>query len=344
MELRPFTPIHFMLASPEPTAEAIVERLGDPVWIEEKYDGIRCQIHKQGGRVELYSRELRRITDQFPDVVKLARGMAADFIADGELLAWQGDRALPFAELQKRLGRKGGDLFLGAEIPLSLWLYDLLGLGGESLLKLPLAERRRRLEALPAVEGIRPAPFQMASGAAAIDAAFLQARQRGNEGLMAKDPQSLYLPGRRGLAWLKLKKAYATLDVVVVGAEWGHGKRRHVLSDYTFAVRDERSGELLPVGKAYSGLTDAEIAQYTEHFLQNTLEERGRYRLVVPDTVIEVAFDTIQPSDRHASGYALRFPRIVRIRTDKPVSEIDTLAYCRQLADQAAQGWKSKTS
>ena len=336
--LRAFQPIHFMLASPEPTAEAIVERLGDPIWIEEKYDGIRCQVHKQGERVEFYSRELRRITGQFPDVADRVRKIPADFIADGELLAWQNGRALPFAELQKRLGRKGDDFFLGAEIPVSLWLYDLLGLGGETLLKMPLRERRAKLDALALVDRVERAPYRMVSGAADIEAAFVQARQRGNEGLMAKDPESIYLPGRRGLAWLKLKKAYATLDVVVVGVEWGHGKRRQVLSDYTFAVRDEATGALLPVGKAYSGLTDAEIAHYTEHFLQHTLEERGRFRTVEPDVVLEVAFDTIQPSTRHASGYALRFPRIVRIRDDKPVSEIDTLDFCRKLADAAAAG------
>jgi DNA ligase-1 len=346
MELRTFNPIHFMLASPEPTAAAIVARLGDPVWLEEKYDGIRCQVHKQGGRVEFYSRELRRITDQFPELAKRVRQIPADFIADGELLAWQKGRALPFAELQKRLGRRGGDdFFLGAEIPVSLSLYDLLGENGESLLKRPLRERRARLEALPLPStaeqggGVERAPYQRVSGAAAIDAAFLQSRQRGNEGLMAKDPESIYTPGRRGLAWLKLKKAYATLDVVVVGVEWGHGKRKNVLSDYTFAVRDEATDALLPVGKAYSGLTDAEIAHYTDYFLQHTLEDRGRYRTVQPEVVLEVAFDTIQRSDRHASGYALRFPRIVRIREDKTAREIDTLAYCRELAEAAARGW-----
>jgi DNA ligase 1 len=342
LELRTFNPIHFMLASPEPTAEAIVERLGDPIWVEEKYDGIRCQVHKEGARVEFYSRELRRITGQFPDLAARVQEIPADFIADGELLAWQEGRALPFAELQKRLGRKGDDFFLGAEVPVSLWLYDLIGVSGKSLLKLPLRERRAQLDALPLVPRIERAPYQQVSGAAAVEAAFLQARKRGNEGLMAKDPESIYLPGRRGLAWLKLKKAYATLDVVVVGVEWGHGKRRHVLSDYTFAVRDESTGALLPVGKAYSGLTDAEIAQYTEFFLQHTLEDQGRYRLVQPVVVLEVAFDTIQKSDRHASGYALRFPRILRIRDDKPVSEIDTLAWCRQLADQALHAWKTE--
>lgn len=150
---------------------------------------------------------------------------------------------------------------------------------------------------------------------------------------MAKDPQSPYTPGRRGLAWLKLKKAYATLDVVVVGVEYGHGKRRDVLSDYTFAIRDEENGNrLLTVGKAYSGLTDAEIAQLTEHFLAHTLEVRGRLRTVVPDTVLEIAFDIIQPSPRHQSGFALRFPRIARIRPDKSIADIDTLETCRRLA------------
>jgi DNA ligase-1 len=165
-----------------------------------------------------------------------------------------------------------------------------------------------------------------------LDALFLQARARGNEGLMVKDPESLYTPGRRGLAWLKLKKAYATLDVVVVAAELGHGKRAGVLSDYTFAVRDDRTGELKTVGKAYSGLTDVEIARLTEHFLAHTLEIiKGRYRKVVPNVVLEIAFDRIQPSDRHTSGYALRFPRIARIRDDKTPADIDTVETCRKL-------------
>ncbi|MGH7945381.1 MAG: ATP-dependent DNA ligase, partial [Opitutaceae bacterium] len=176
------------------------------------------------------------------------------------------------------------------------------------------------------------APVQQASTEVEIEAAFLAARQRGNEGLIAKDPLSIYTPGRRGLAWLKLKKAYATLDVVVVSVEYGHGKRRDVLSDYTFAIRDMDHDRLLTIGKAYSGLTDVEIAGLTEHFLANTLEVHGRFRTVVPDTVLEIAFDSIQPSNRHQSGYALRFPRIARIRKDKSVAEIDTLDTCHRLA------------
>ncbi len=361
IELTVFNPLQFMLASPEPTAEAIVARFTDlqsaasadgsaapprldapplSIWLEEKYDGIRCQLHKSGDRIELYSRDLNRITEQFPDLVRAARELPADFIADGELLAWRDGRALPFAELQKRLGRKGGDdFFLGAEIPVSISFYDLLWFNHRSLLKEPLRTRRALLADLLSALGPRLsarfplAPITYASTALDIEAAFLAARQRGNEGLIAKDPNSLYTPGRRGLAWLKLKKAYATLDVVVVGVEYGHGKRRDVLSDYTFAIRDEEhDNRLLTVGKAYSGLTDVEIAQLTEHFLAHTIREHGRYREVVPNVVLEVAFDIIQPSKRHQSGFALRFPRIARIRTDKTPAEIDTLETCRRLA------------
>jgi len=338
IEFRIFHPIAFMLASPEPTAAALLERLTPPVWLEEKYDGIRCQVHTSPDRAELFSRDLHCITGQFPELAAAARELGEDAVIDGELLAWSDGRALPFAELQRRLGRKGDDFFLGAEIPVSVSCYDLLYHRGESLLKLPLEDRRARLEALLAPRtGRRALPFltapvRPANTVEAIEAAFLAARARGNEGLMAKDPKSPYTPGRRGLAWLKLKKAYATLDVVVVAVEYGHGKRRGVLSDYTFAVREEATGRLLTVGKAYSGLTDAEIARFTEHFLNRTLEVKGRRRSVVPDVVLEVAFDLIQPSERHPSGFALRFPRIVRIREDKTVAEIDTLDTCRKLA------------
>ena len=334
IQLRVFHPLQFMLASPEPTAAAILERLPPPVWLEEKYDGIRCQVHKRGDRVELYSRDLHRITEQFPDLVRAGLALPGDFIADGELLAWRNGRALPFAELQKRLGRKGSDFFLGEEIPVSLSLYDLLWRDGRVLLAAPLRERRALLAGLLAGAPARfeLAPIQQVASAAEIETAFLAARNRGNEGLMAKDPASAYTPGRRGLAWLKLKKAFATLDVVVVAVELGHGKRRNVLSDYTFAIRDAEHDRLLTVGKAYSGLTDAEIAILTEHFLAHTLEEQGRRRTVVPDVVLEVAFDSIARSDRHESGFALRFPRINRLRPDKTVAEIDTLETCRRLA------------
>jgi DNA ligase-1 len=331
--LIPFRPVKFMLASPEPTADEIWNRMqSQTVWVEDKYDGIRCQLHKVGPRVELYSRDLKDITRTFFDVVDAGRTFPVDLILDGEVLAMRNDRALPFSELQKRLGRRESDLFLGEEVPITYIAFDLLWLNGESLLQQPLAERRRALEELlPFPEKFKLAPISQAASAEQIDSAFTAARERNNEGSMVKDPYSAYTPGRRGLSWLKLKKAYATLDCVVVGAEYGHGKRKDVLSDYTFAVRDERTNKLATIGKAYTGLTDVEIADLTKHFLNTAIHQHGRYFEVEPQIVLEIAFDRIQPSERHSSGLAMRFPRILRIRTDKTPADIDTLASARAL-------------
>jgi DNA ligase-1 len=345
-ELSIFRPIKSMLASPEPTAEAIWERFvgaqksatdmaATTVFVEDKFDGIRAQLHRNVERSEIFSRDLRRITDQFPELAERARQFDHDVILDGEIVAFEQGRKLTFFDLQKRLGRKneGVDLFANAsDVPVAFVAFDLLWLDDRSLLKAPLRERRELLRKIKLPSQFQIAEVYPAASAAEIDEIFKKARKRSNEGLMIKDPESFYSPGRRGMFWFKLKKELATLDVVVVAAELGHGKRNKVLSDYTFAVRDETSGELLPIGKAYSGLTDAEIAELTEHFKQNTLVDRGRYREVKPDIVLEIAFDSIQPSARHASGLALRFPRIKAIRRDKNVDAIDTLAYAQQLA------------
>jgi len=349
--LTPFRPIRFMLASPESTASLVWQRVQDwaaaqstqpslnptpgvaTVWLEDKYDGIRCQLHKVGRRAALYSRDLKDITSTFLELGDEASKSPRDFILDGEIVAMRGDQILPFAELQKRLGRRQDDLFMRAEVPIKFVAFDLLWLEGESLLDCPLHERREALEGLvqPSISALRLARVTRASSAEEIEVAFEAARARGNEGLMIKDPTSTYAPGRRGLAWLKLKKPFATLDCVVVGAEYGHGKRSQVLSDYTFAVRDEQTGELKTIGKAYTGLTDAEIAELTRHFLKTAIRQHGRFFEVQPETVLEIAFDKIQRSDRHTSGLALRFPRIVRIRRDRSAAEIDTLATARQL-------------
>jgi DNA ligase-1 len=218
-------------------------------------------------------------------------------------------------------------------VPVVYTAWDLLHQGGEWLLDTPLRERRERLEELRLGGRFAVAHLERATGAAEVDALFADARARLNEGLMAKNPESAYTPGRRGLAWLKLKRPLDTLDCVVVGAEWGNGKRRGVLSDVTFAVRSaEGSDELATVGKAYTGLTDVEIAEMTRLLLDATVTDHGHYRSVRPEIVIEVAFDSVQPSTRHRSGYALRFPRIARWRQDKGVDDIDTLDRVRQIA------------
>jgi DNA ligase 1 len=331
--LRIFRPVKVMLASPEPTAEAIWGRLTSPAWAEDKFDGIRAQLHIGEGRVEIFTRDLRPATGQFADLVRSARTLEQRVILDGEILAYSQDRKLTFFDLQKRLGRKTeDDLFLGAsDVPVVFRAFDLLWLDGESLLRIPLSERRAKLDALSFPKGMEVAARHSFGSAEELEALFVAARERGNEGLIVKDAASLYTPGRRGLAWLKFKRELATLDVVVVGAELGHGKRSHVLSDYTFAVRDDTTGALLTIGKAYSGLTDVEIETLTEHFTATTVSQHGRYREVRPEIVLEIAFDSIQPSDRHASGLAMRFPRIKAIRHDKTPADIDTVADARRL-------------
>jgi DNA ligase-1 len=353
-ELSIFRPIKCMLATPEPTAEAVWEHFVDAtgadqppalpneatVYVEDKFDGIRAQLHRSAQHVEIFSRDLRRITGQFPELAGQARHFQEELIVDGEIIAFEEGRRLTFFDLQRRLGRKGDgeDLFAraAADVPVAFVVFDLLWLNGQSLLTTPLRERRKYLDRVRLPSQFQTAKVISAHSAAEIEQAFKDARRRLNEGLMIKDPESFYLPGTRGMFWFKLKKELATLDVVVVAAELGHGKRNNVLSDYTFAVRDEATGDLLPIGKAYSGLTDAEIAELTEHFKQNTITEHGRYRTVKPDVVLEVAFNSIQVSTRHASGLALRFPRIKAIRRDKNVDSIDTLRYAQELAAQTA--------
>ncbi len=336
-----FHPLKFMLASPAENATEIIGRLGPTAWVEDKYDGIRAQLHRAGSEVRLYSRDLHDITGQFPEVVDGARDLAWTGILDGELLAWRDGTVMPFVALQKRLGRKAPSAAIRAEVPVVYVAFDLLAMAdpgaaleqplAEPLLDRPLSERRARLEALDLPLAAAGGSFALShlvsvDSAEALERAFDSARLRRNDGLMVKDPASAYSPGRRGLGWLKMKKALATLDCVVVGVELGHGKRHGVLSDYTFAVRDEATDRLVTIGKAYTGLTDAEIAAMTAWFEAHTLARYGRYRTVEPTVVVEVAFDVIVRSNRHNSGFSLRFPRIARLRPDKGAAEIDTTA------------------
>lgn len=334
--MRLFHPLKFMLASPIQDPSEIRRSIPGAFFVEDKYDGIRAQIHKQGERVAIFSRTLDQVTHRFPELIAPLSALPGELILDGEVLAAREGSILPFQALQQRLGRKEVSAALQADVPVIFVAYDILYQDGEVLLNHRLDERRRRLEALSLAGPVRPSLQALVQEVDSIDEMFDAARARGNEGLMVKDPASAYKPGRRGREWLKVKKALATLDVVVTAAEVGTGNRRHVLSDYTFAVRRSREdGELLNVGKAYSGLTDVEIAELTAWFKQHTLSDFGRVRLVEPRIVLEVAFDVVQPSKRHKSGYALRFPRIVRLRTDKPVEEIDTLEEVRRLAEPA---------
>src|SRR5437588_6960104 len=358
VEMRLFHPLKFMLATPASDLADIARTMPGEFLVEDKFDGIRAQAHVENGRVGIYSRTLDEISARFPELHAPLAAIAISVIMDGEIITARGAEILPFSELQKRLGRKTVSEDLLATTPVVFVAWDLLYAAGRVLINEPLAARRALLEEIVRTvcfasrigrgqgEGakhsgrldfvtMRLSQAKLFKDSAALDDEFEAARARGNEGLMIKDPASFYKPGRRGREWLKLKKALATLDVVVTTVELGHGKRHHVLSDYTFAVRrSEDDPELLNIGKAYSGLTDAEIAEMTEWFRAHTVREfaHGRLRLVEPRIVIEVTFDRVQPSNRHKSGYALRFPRIVRLRPDKTVDEIDTLETVRKLS------------
>jgi DNA ligase-1 len=318
-----FRPVKFMLATPAESEDAIFATFTGPFYVEDKYDGIRGQLHVEGRRSALYSRTLDDVGHQFPEIIEAARRIDSSLIVDGEIVGFKNDQVLPFALLQKRLGRKRPPAALIDEVPVVLMIFDVLAHEGHTLIDEPLIERKKAIERLVWLPPLRVAPSMLLSDRVELEPFFQQAALRRNEGLMLKDANSLYLPGKRGMSWLKWKKALATLDVVVTGVEFGHGRRRDVLSDYTFAVQHD--GRLLNIGKAYSGLTDLQIADMTEYFKKHTVQDLGRFRLVEPNIVIEVAFNGIQRSDRHSSGYALRFPRIVRIRTDKTIADIDTI-------------------
>lgn len=332
-----FHPLGFMLAQPLPAAADIVATMPSPFVVEDKYDGIRAQAHIDGDHVRLYSRTLDEITEGYPDVVMGLRGLGQGLVLDGELLAVdpvQPRRARPFVTLQRRLGRKSPSAALLAEVPAAFVAYDILAASTTLVIESAWRDRRSMLESLSwRFDSAFMAPYSMVSTEIEVETAFDAARGSGNEGIIAKDPGSPYTPGRRGKTWIKLKRPLATLDVVVTGVERGHGRRNGVLSDYTFAVRaSETDSTLLNVGKAYNGLTDMEIAALTERFKAITTEQFGRFHAVRPEVVLEVTFDIVQKSARHKAGYALRFPRIVRVRDDKPPIEIDTLARVRELA------------
>jgi DNA ligase-1 len=396
---RLFHPLQFMLATPQETAEDAAATLdGRAFYAEDKLDGIRAQVHKSGGtgaaaRVAIYTRTMDRTDASFPDVVEAIAQVPGEFLLDGELVPWRDGQVLPFAHIQKRLGRKVLTQKMLRDNPVVFVAFDILYRDGQLLMDCPLKLRREALHHLSngqvpppsplAGEGrgegevsevklrssadqpltVPPHPNPLPQGerepeplllntrvtevttAEEIAEAFAAARDRRNEGVMLKDPESCYSPGRRGKWWLKLKTFLPTLDCVVTAAERGHGKRRDWLSDYTFAVWDGEPGsnaaQLVNVGKAYSGVTDEEIKQLTELFQSITLQRHGGYHLVTPQVVLEVAFDQIQKSARHASGYALRFPRIKRIRWDKRIEDADRLARVAEIYESSANTARS---
>jgi DNA ligase 1 len=367
--MRLFHPLGFMLASPIESTEEGLSYFAEAA-IEDKYDGIRAQAHVAEGEVKFFSRTRDEISQSFPELPDALAGLPQDAILDGEIVAWeQPGRARPFSVLQQRLGRKKVSDRMLREIPVAYLVFDVLYADGELLIDRPLRERGRVLDELleamkdvhhrgpetrrkskdlqsqlsfgmeeeKAILNVIRTPVFRARSPEELEDLFGAAQARGNEGLMIKDLESAYTPGKRGKSWLKMKRELATLDVVVTAVEYGHGKRVGVLSDYTFGVWDTNRDRLVNIGKAYSGLTDIEIAEMTRWFLEHTMEEQGFRRTVEPKIVLEVAFNNMMRSDRHDSGYALRFPRIVRLRRDKSAEEADTIERVREIFEQNSQ-------
>ncbi len=338
-------PYPFCLAHP---LEASPESLGDPgEWQAEwKWDGIRAQLIRRSGQVFLWSRGEELITERFPELAAVGAQLPDGTVIDGELVPYRDGLVLPFAQLQRRIGRKTLGKKLLAEVPVALFAYDLLEHGSLDVRELPLVERRERLEALVAAHGGRPAPSSgappgtlllspIAPGATweALAAQRDRSRELSAEGLMLKRRSSPYRVGRVRGDWWKWKVEPYSVDAVLIYAQRGSGKRASLYTDYTFGVWDGET--LVPFAKAYSGLTDAEIRQVDAFVRRNTVEQFGPVRTVKPELVFELAFEGIQRSSRHKSGVAVRFPRMLRWRRDKPAREADSIETVRALLDAA---------
>jgi DNA ligase-1 len=326
--LEKLRPTNFMLAEPMSSAEEIWNYFQRELYAEYKYDGVRAQVHKSGAQVRIFSRRLEDISASFPEVVESVKKIRHDLILDGEIVAFSDGKPLPFQLLQRRLR----SLQAPTGIPVQYFCFDVLLLDDDNqLYKQPLKVRKERLAATLAGTSLPLVVGEVVGSAKQIQEFFRVSRSLGYEGLVLKEPESPYTPGRRGRYWAKLKEELDTIDAVIVAAEYGHGKRAGVISDYTFAVKEGKS--LKVIGKAYSGLTDEEIDTMTSRLKAITLVDHGFRREVKPEIVLEVAFDSIQKSGRHDSGFALRFPRIKRIREDKSVEDVDTIEKVREIFD-----------
>lgn len=356
--LKPFVPMNFMLADVMFTGDEIAEYFNKSLYCEFKYDGIRLQLHRFGDDCKLFSRNLSDISFAFPEIVESAikickkgskneskNAIPVDFVLDGELIGYKDNKPLPFQELQKRLRKKVMSREILREIPVQYIVYDVMFYDRKSVIRDSLATRKKLLSRLLLKnENIIIATSTVVAAGEEIDLNFKKSKSEGYEGLVIKDPESNYHPGKRGRYWIKLKEELDTIDAVVVMAEYGHGKRAGTLSDYTLAINDfkhktpadknnileskikeDKSNMLRTIGKAYSGLSNDEINFMTNKLKTLVVKDEGSRLIVKPEIVLEVSFDTIQKSDRHDSGYALRFPRIKNIRFDKGINDIDNL-------------------
>jgi len=328
--VRLFTPVRPMLAEMAVNMGDALRSIGGSGYINPKYDGVRVQIHLSRPEVRIYTRRLQEVTSIIPDIVSKVDDSirAKSAILDGEVYAvGEGGRPMPFQDTMRRVGRERDTEKAASQLPLELKVFDILLLDGEEVWWRPL---RERLALLEKVAGDVLADTIHTSDIGEAEEYYRRSLQLGYEGVMVKDGCSPYSPGRRGGYWLKVKKVYY-LDVVIVAAEWGHGRRRGWLSNYHLAVLDESSGEFKTVGKTFKGLTDKEFQGMTQR-LQTIKKAEAEWGVIVePRIVVEVAYSEIQRSPHYPSGYALRFARIMRIRDDKEPGEVDTLERLKKI-------------
>ena len=326
-KMKPLTPVSYMLADVMHSPREIANYFERDLIGEYKYDGIRAQVHINGNEVRIFSRNLNDITLFFPELAQWTPDKVGSnsIIFDGEILAYKDKKVMPFQYLQRRLHAKHLSPDSKGSVPVIYTIFDTL-YHNSALIGMPLIQRKQILDEMKIALPFVLAKWKLVCSERSIDEMFNESKELGYEGLVVKDPNSEYQIGKRGKNWIKLKKELDTLDVVVVMAEYGNGKRAGKLSDYTFAVMDTNDDKLLTIGKAYSGLSDSEIDELTIE-LKSIAAKNDGYRVwVEPKIVLEVSFDSIQRSERHQSGYALRFPRIKTIRRDKGVGEIDKLS------------------
>lgn len=325
------TPVRMMLAQVAENVEEAIEEMGE-VAVEWKFDGSRVQVHWGEGELRIYSRRLENVTNALPEIVEdVKKNVRENVILDGEIIAVKEGKPMPFQHVLRRFRRKHGVSRMVEKIPLQFHVFDILYCDGEIIDK-PLLERRKILESvISESERIRIAVQTRTKNKDEIEKIFNEAINAGHEGVMLKNPNSPYIPGKRGKHWLKLKSVMETLDLIVVGGEWGEGKRSHLISSYELACVDETTGNLLRVGRVATGFTDEDLEELTEIFKQIIVRHEGKIVEFLPRYVFEVAYQEIQKSPKYESGYALRFPRFIRLRDDKDVSEADTIRRVEEL-------------
>ena len=320
------TPVKMMLAQVIEGPEEAVKELGE-VAVEWKYDGSRVQVHWGNGKVTIFSRRLENVTRALPELVdEIKNNVEENIILDGEAVAVKDGKPMPFQHILRRFRRKHEIGKMVEKIPIEIHFFDILYYKGEEVIDKPLIERRKLLEnSINSSDKIKIAKQIITKESEAVESIYRDALNAGHEGVMIKNPRSPYIPGKRGKHWLKIKQVMETLDLAVIGGEWGEGKRSRFISSYELACKDPITGKLVPVGKVATGFTEEQLEEFTELFKPVIEYEEGKKIVFQPKYVFEVAYQEIQKSPKYKSGYALRFPRFVRLRDDKSIDEIDTI-------------------